>query len=172
MSYNPGLIDEFIDLIKSYPDFVLLFELDDKTLEGLKLKKDVQYPWKNKKEEKAYYKYMSFESKTAILENIKWLNVSSYERIHILISWSFVLRMSSVFMLLFSILNIVLHVYTGALMYFIVAVLLFVLNKWFLFKANKADASRVFTEYFFRMQMDKLKEEAVKKIESSEKKDS
>jgi len=173
MNNNPSLIDEFIELIKAFPNFEYEFEYGNKIFHGLKLKKYEQYPWKNKKEEKTYdKKYMEHETEAAYLETIKWMNIKLYEKIHILFSWAYVLRMSSVFMIMFSIFNIALHAYMGALIYIVISLILFLINKLLVLKGSNLGFSRSFTESILHMGIDQLKEESEKKNESQEKKES
>ena len=94
------MLQELRNLVSGYPDD-FGFQIDEEVfLPGLKFSRRERYPWRSRKEMKDFFeKLYTHKSADSYQKIIEWKTVLHQEQIHVLHSWAFLLRFSSLLMI-------------------------------------------------------------------------
>jgi hypothetical protein len=94
------MLQELRNFFSGYPeDFG--FQIDEEVfLQGLKFSRREKYPWRSRKDMKDFFeKLYTHKSADSYQKIIEWKTILHQEQIHVLHSWAFLLRFSSMLMI-------------------------------------------------------------------------
>ena len=136
------MLQELRNFIMGYPDN-FGFQLDDEVfLQGLKFSHREKYPWRSRREMKAFFeKLYAHKSADSYQKIIEWKTILHQEQIHIFHSTAFILRLSSLLMITAGMVLIALQQPLPSLVFVNTGILMLICDIWFRRRASKSRKS-------------------------------